>query len=286
MGKDTKKNFLDSWKNKYRFVVLTEDTFEEKFSVNSSKTGVFVFLCFMLVFLVGGTLLSIGLTPLKEYIPGYTSNNMRRNVVELNSLSDSLINKLAKNDVYINNLKKIISGNMSEKTNSKIISEKEKIKDILFEKVLADSLLRIQIEEDERFSLHNKSEKKKHSKKSLFFKPIEGVITQGFDTDAKHFGIDIVAKENAPIKSVLDGVVVFSSWTSETGNVIGILHEDNLFSVYKHNSTLLKKQGEAVSAGEVIAIIGNSGKFSSGPHLHFELWQNLMPIDPQTLIFF
>ena len=167
MGKDTKKNFLDSWKNKYRFVILTEDTFEEKFSVNSSKTGVFVFLCFMLVFLVGGTLLSISLTPLKEYIPGYTSNNMRRNVVELNSLSDSLINKLAKNDVYLNNLKKIISGNLSEKTNSKIISEKEKIKDILFEKVLADSLLRIQIEEDERFSLHNKSEKKKHTKKSL-----------------------------------------------------------------------------------------------------------------------
>ena len=99
MGKDTKKNFLDSWKNKYRFVILTEDTFEEKFSVNSSKTGVFVFLCFMLVFLVGGTLLSISLTPLKEYIPGYTSNNMRRNVVELNSLSDSLINKLEKNDV-------------------------------------------------------------------------------------------------------------------------------------------------------------------------------------------
>ena len=120
----------------------------------------------------------------------------------------------------------------------------------------------------------------------LFFTPVKGVITQSFNHKNQHFGVDVVAKENEAIKAVLDGTVALSSWTSETGHVIAILHDNNLFSVYKHNSVLLKREGAKVSAGEAIAIIGNSGELTTGPHLHFELWHNNKPIDPEQYIVF
>ena len=120
----------------------------------------------------------------------------------------------------------------------------------------------------------------------LFFTPIKGVVTQPFNAKDQHFGVDVVSKENEAVKATLDGVVALSSWTSETGHVIALLHDNNLFSVYKHNSVLLKEQGDKVVVGEAIAIIGNSGDLSTGPHLHFELWHNNKPIDPEHYIVF
>ena len=151
-----------------------------------------------------------------------------------------------------------------------------------------DSLLRKQIESQDVYSLaFNPSKSQKNGVADfLFFMPLKGVVTNSFNAKEEHFGVDIAAPENEAIKAALDGTVTISTWTSETGYVIQIQHENNLISVYKHNSTLLKKSGQFVKAGDVIAIIGNSGELSTGPHLHFELWYNGNPIDPQEYMIF
>ena len=147
--------------------------------------------------------------------------------------------------------------------------------------------MRVQIETEEKFNLFsNTNQKNNQIYNVLFFKPIEGIVTETFDAEKNHFGVDIVSKENELIKSTLDGVVMFANWTAETGNVIAVLHENNLISIYKHNSVLLKKDGDKVGAGDPIAIIGNSGKWSSGPHLHFELWYKGKAINPEQYILF
>lgn len=287
MSEEEKRGFWEKWRYKYRFVILNSDNFEERLSFKLSRLNVFVLSSFALVFLIGGTALLISLTPLREYIPGYTSTNMRRQVVELNHLSDSLLTAIESNDRYLNNIRFIVDGKTPEEVDDINTSTTQNIEDIVFETVSEDSVLRKQIEEEERFSLFASANNKEQSVENvLFFTPIKGVVTQSFNPKTQHLGVDIVAKENEAIKAALDGTVALSSWTSETGYVIAILHDNNLFSVYKHNSVLLKKEGAKVSAGEAIAIIGNSGELSTGPHLHFELWHNNKPINPEQYIVF
>ena len=287
MSEEEKRGFWEKWRYKYRFVVLNSDNFEERLSFKLSRLNVFVLSSFALVFLIGGTILLIALTPLREYIPGYTSTNMRRQVVGLNHLSDSLLAVIESKDRYLNNIRFIIDGKTPEEIDDINTSITQNIEDIVFETVSEDSVLRMRIEEEERFSLFASANNQEQGVENvLFFTPIKGIVTQSFNPKNKHLGVDVVAKENEAIKATLDGTVALSSWTSETGYVIAILHNNNLFSVYKHNSVLLKKEGAKVDAGEVIAIIGNSGEWSSGPHLHFELWHNNKPVDPEQYIVF
>ena len=142
--------------------------------------------------------------------------------------------------------------------------------ELTVEKTIEDSLLREQVESEEKFNfLGSTTVEKQNIENLLFFKPVNGLITESFNADEKHYGVDVVSKENELIKSALNGVVVFASWTSETGHVVAVQHENNLLSIYKHNSVLLKEQGETVEAGEAIAIIGNSGKWTEWPSLTF-----------------
>lgn len=286
---ERKKNngFWQRWRRKYRLVILSADNFEERLSFMLSRLNIFVFSSFVLLFLIGGTCLLIALTPIREYIPGYTSSNMRRDVVELNRLSDSLLVVIESKDRYLENIRHIIQGSHpTEKTDS-LFGKKDLSAGVVFETVAEDSILRQQVEDEERFSLFAPSKKQSNGVESLlFFAPLKGVITQEFMPENKHWGVDVVAKENEAVKATLNGVVVFSSWTSETGYVIGLLHENNLFSIYEHNSVLLKKEGDKVEVGEPIAIIGNTGELSTGPHLHFELWHNGKPINPELYMVF
>ena len=287
MSEEEKRGFWEKWRYKYRFVILNSDNFEERLSFKLSRLNVFVLSSFALVFLIGGTALLISLTPLREYIPGYTSTNMRRHVVELNHLSDSLLTAIdSKIDIF-KTLNLLLMEKLLQILKDLISVENKSIENVVFETISEDSVLRKQIEEEERFSLFASANNNTQSVDNvLFFAPIKGVVTQSFNPKKQHLGVDVVAQENEAIKAALDGTVALSSWTSETGYVIAILHDNNLFSVYKHNSVLLKKQGAKVSAGEAIAIIGNSGEFSTGPHLHFELWHNNKPIDPEQYIVF
>ena len=287
MSEEEKRGFWQRWRYKYRFVILNSDNFEERLSFKLSRLNVFVLSSFFLVFLIGGTILLISLTPLREYIPGYTSTNMRRDVVKLNHMSDSLLTLIERKDRYLKNIQLIIDGKTPEEINDTNTIRTRSLENIIFETVYEDSVLRTQIEDEERFNLFaSASNKEQNIESVLFFTPISGVVTQSFDPKNQHLGVDVVAKENEAIKATLDGTVALASWTSETGYIIAILHDNNLFSVYKHNSVLLKKQGDKVGAGEAIAIIGNSGELSSGPHLHFELWYYNKPIDPEQYIVF
>jgi murein DD-endopeptidase MepM/ murein hydrolase activator NlpD len=167
------------------------------------------------------------------------------------------------------------------------VSNGEFKQDIVFEKNMEDSLLRLQIESEEKFNIfYNNKKESNEIYDLLFFKPVDGIIIEKFDKEKSHLGIDVVSKENELVKATLEGVVIFSNWTAETGNVIAVMHKNNLVSIYKHNSTLLKKEGDMISAGDAIAIIGNSGKWSSGPHLHFELWHNGEAINPEQYVLF
>jgi murein DD-endopeptidase MepM/ murein hydrolase activator NlpD len=282
-----KIKYIEKLKSKYRFTIRNDETFEEVWTFRLSRFNVIAFFGGAAILIVILVIALIAFTPIREFIPGYPDGNTRRNIV-VNALRvDSLEIELKQWKGYYKNINNILNG--GEPTN--IVSKPDsavKYKEIRFTRSVEDSLLRLQIEENEMYNLSVFDGHKTKSSLSniLFFAPVKGVITSTFSLQENHFGIDIVAAPNEAVVAVADGTVTLSTWTLETGYVIQIQHDDNLISVYKHNSQLLKKQGSRVKAGETIAIIGNSGELTTGPHLHFELWYNGNPIDPQKYIVF
>lgn len=262
---------------------MTDDNFKEKFSIRISVLNAFVFFIsglFVFVFILG---LFISFSPLKEYVPGKTSVDIQKELFLLNLRSDSLVLIIKQRDVYLQNLRAIISGEEFIVSNlvDSVFSSSSSLD---FEPSKEDSLLRVSVESEETGSLFEVENPV--IKAFVFFKPVDGMISDSFNKKTTHFGTDIVAKKNASIKSVLEGTVVINHWTPNTGYVVGIQHSNGFFSLYKHNSLILKSVGDFVLPGEQIAIIGNSGEFSSGPHLHFELWYNGSPVDPEDYIVF
>jgi murein DD-endopeptidase MepM/ murein hydrolase activator NlpD len=287
LEKEKQKRF-EKLRNKYRLVILNDETFEEKLSFRLSRLNVFSVVGASVLFLIIFVSVIIAFTPIREFIPGYTDVNLRKNVIKLTLKADSLEKALAVKDQYISNLNNIIQGKPIIKAEEVVKDSTNNYKNITDKITKEDSLLRANIEEEEKYNLifSNPVVNIGSIKSYSFFTPLKGKITNTFDPENLHFGVDIVAPQNEAIKATLDGRVIFAEWTSETGYVIEIQHSGNLVSVYKHNSVLLKKQGDYVQAGEVIAIIGNSGELSSGPHLHFELWYNGQAINPQEYMFF
>lgn len=278
------KNLVKRLRNKYRLVILNDETFEEKVSLKLSRLNVFLVVTIASIILVGGTIFLIAFTPLREYIPGYASTELRRKAVELNWKTDSLEYQLALNERYFENIRNIINGNPIDPV-IHTSSDSAKVTGELNPEISsADSSLRVMVEEEERFNITNSPDESLVN--FSFMAPVKGLLTGTFDKSLKHYGVDVTAKKNTPIKASLGGSVVFSEWTSESGYVIIIQHTKELLSVYKHNSALLKRVGDYVQTGEAIAIIGNSGENSTGPHLHFELWHRGNPVNPQNYISF
>ena len=271
---------------------MNDDTFEEKISLKLSPLGLFILVGSIVIVLIVGVISLIAFTPLREYIPGYADVNVNRQVRTLVLRADSLEKEVEIKTNYINNINDIISGREIEGKVSNIrkADTTKRYNNIVVKPSREDSVLRNQIELRERYSLSLNAGDDKSYKNDInnffFFSPLKGVVTNSFNIKEEHYGIDITAQENEAIKATLDGTVIMSAWTSETGYVIQVQHENNLISVYKHNSALLKKAGQFVKAGEVIAIIGSSGELTSGPHLHFELWYNGNPVDPQEYMVF
>ena len=288
MEEKNNPSFLTKIKHKYRLIIMNDSTLDEKFSFRLSRLNVIAFFCGFSLFIFVCFLLLVGYTPLNEYVPGKASSRLYKELVAIALKADSLEDALLKNELYIKNISTIITGGnpveiLNETPNLSTNLESE----ISFKKSKEDSLLRVSVESEDKLSIFASEKTTKVGLENLlFFTPVKGVITNGFNRKKEHFGTDIVAKENEPVKCVCEGVVIISNWTPETGYVIGIQHENSLFSLYKHNSKLFKKVGDRVKSGDAIAIIGNSGELSSGPHLHFELWHQGNPLDPEDYISF
>lgn len=288
MEKKTRKEKLkQKWASNYLLVIHSEDTWEEKFSFKINRPNAFIIFSLISIILVSITILIIALTPLREYIPGYGSSVMKRQARELIFKSDSIAEVLHRNQAYINNLSLILSGEIDSTeinhTDSTIVESKiNYVNNLDFSPTKEDSVFRSKVETEDRFNLL------KNNRKDIFVltSPISGKVTQHYSILEKHYAIDIAVENGTPVKAVAKGTVIFSEWTSTTGNVIIIEHENLLISVYKHNATTMVEQGDHVEEGEVIASSGSTGNFSTGPHLHFELWYNGRAVNPEDFINF
>lgn len=271
--------------DKYRLVILNEDTFQERFSLKLSRLNVFVFGGLFSILLIIFTSLLIAFTSLKEYIPGYSSTALKKKATRLVYETDSLKTKLAALEKYTQALRPVLTGKIKPEVIDSVNSQTDKI--IIDETKLRptkqDSIFREKIESKDRFPL---TEREQNKAKVVFFAPVTGNVTQKYNATNKHFAIDIVAKTGTPVKAIANGTVILAEWTAETGYVITIQHTNDFVSVYKHNGNLLKEQGDFVKSGEVIASVGSTGELTTGPHLHFELWNDGYPVNPQNYIDF
>jgi murein DD-endopeptidase MepM/ murein hydrolase activator NlpD len=281
--KKANKRIYRKLRNKFRLVVMNDETFEEKISIRLSPLNVFVSIGSVLISLITLIIYIIAFTPLREYIPGYADVSMKRRLISLSLKADSLASQVQTQETYMHNLAGVMEGKAGKDTTT---TQPSSVRyDTLHESGISeeDSILRTRIESRDRFDLAISPPKAFSSSISsfYFFTPVKGTVTSAFDPRQKHFGVDVVATPDEAIKATLDGTVILADWTSDAGYVIGVQHSNNLFSIYKHNSALLKSPGSFVKAGEVIAFIGNTGEFTSGPHLHFELWYNGNPVNPE-----
>ncbi|ALM08460.1 peptidase M23 [Sediminicola sp. YIK13] len=280
--KEIKKKLL----HKYRLVILNENTFEEKISFKLSRLNVFVTGSLLIFALIAFTTVLIAFTPLREYIPGYSSTKLKRQATELTYKTDSLVTVLNYTNKYLDNIRMVLNGDIANnQVNRDSLFEQFKLdpSSIDLTPIREDSLLREQVAMEDKYSLFERDIKDVNL---VLFPPVGGTITQEYNPQKKHYAVDVVAVTNTPVKAVADGMVIFSEWTAETGYVIILEHKDGLLSVYKHNGSLNKHQGEMVRAGEVIASVGNTGELTTGPHLHFELWNNGGPVNPLDYIDF
>ncbi len=294
MAKSKKKGkrWFRNLRGRYRLVVLNDETFEERLTFKLTRLNVIIMIIGLMIVFTSLTFILIANTGLKQYIPGYPDIDQKKELYKLNLLADSLLNDLQLQNKYFEGLRAILNDTTIEEDLAPPLNKSKRYDTITNKKSIGDSLLRAEFEEQSMHNLfYNESEPRFRSGKSsiksiVFFPPLQGVITSKMQISEKHFGIDIVAAYNEAIKATLEGTVIFAGWTLETGHVIVLQHEQNLISVYKHNSVLLKVEGDHVMAGEAIAISGESGELTSGPHLHFELWYNGSPIRPQDYIIF
>lgn len=270
---------------KYRLIIINDDTFEEQFSLKLSLLNIITWVGSIVFVVTIGVSAIMAFTPLREYIPGYSNIETRQNARYAKFKSDSLANEIVTRDLYLYNLMRVISGEIDADSISDIDLEDIQIDDITDTRSKEDSLMRLSVEEQEQYALHNVGAQSEVGV-YFFFNPISGEVTNSFDSKKGHFGVDVVSSENEPIKAVMDGTIVMADYTTKSGYVIQIQHQNNLVSIYKHCSAVLKNSGEKVLAGDPIAVVGNTGEHTTGPHLHFELWENGVPIDPQKHIIF
>ena len=283
--KNKEKKLAKKLLHKYRLVVLNEDTFEEKFAFKLTRLNVFVTVGVSMLVLIILTTLFIAFTPLREYIPGYSSAKLNHQATQLVLKTDSLQQVIHKQNQFFKSISNVLSGKVSVENFNKdsVLNTNENIAEVTLNPSKEDSLLREQVEQEDKYNVIDAAVDRTDFK---LFPPVKGQISEAYNAEENHFAVDIVTAKNTPVKATAEGTVVFSEWTAETGYVIIIEHRYGLISVYKHNSSLAKEQGELVKKGEVIGMVGSTGELSTGPHLHFELWSNGRPVNPTDFLEF
>lgn len=284
-------NFKEKLQNTYRLVVMNDESFEEIGSYKLSLLNLYLAISAATVLVAFLVFSIIFFTPIKRLVPGYgdASSGELREIYQKNI---ALEEKLKAQKTYTDSFRRMITGDdeTEEDVKSEEIVEVDSLQTVTI--IEEDEILRQEVEEEVQSQQKQKlgsisaSSNEMPLEQLYFIPPITGVVSEQFMPDKKHYGTDILAPKNTPVKATLDGFVISSDWTLETGNTISIQHSNNLISFYKHNSALLKEIGNSVKAGEAVAIIGNTGTLSDGPHLHFELWHKGKPINPEDFITF
>ncbi len=285
-NKKEQKRITKKLLNKYRLVILNEDTFEERISFKLTRLNVFVLVTITGIILIAFTTFLIAFTPLREYIPGYSSTSLNLKATQLVSTTDSLKNVINIRQEYFNSISKVLKGDVKTvefDIDSAIQSQKLNPETVNLNPSEEDIKLRAEVSREDKYSLF---ESEKSSADFSLFPPVKGKITDQYDVNEKHYAVDIAVPKDTPIKAAAAATVIFAEWTAETGHVMILDHGNNLLTVYKHNASLTKQQGEQVKEGEVIATAGSTGELSTGPHLHFEIWRDGYPIDPSKFIDF
>lgn len=287
MSEEKKKiSLAEKLRQKYRLVILNDSSFKEEFSLRLTPGGILILIGSVTIFMSVLVISLIAFTPFKEYIPGYGDVTNQKELMRLSVKVDSMEYLMDAKNWYIDNLNNVLSGNISPEETKLNRDSSKKYQNVNVKPSKIDSELRKEIEAQDKFSLTLGNKNNGGISGYFFFSPVKGMITHSFNMAAGHYGVDVAAKENEFIKATLDGTVVFSGWTANDGYVIQLQHGNNLMSVYKHNSDLTKNVGDHVKAGEPIAIIGNTGESSTSTHLHFELWYNGTPVNPQDYVLF
>ncbi|MGO2102947.1 MAG: M23 family metallopeptidase [Psychroflexus halocasei] len=284
--KKTERKLSQKLIHKYRLVILNENTFEEKISFKLTRLNVISLTALSTFLLITLTILLIAFTPLREYIPGYSSSALKEKATRLTMQVDSLESVVNRNNAYYKSIRKVLTGEVSDidqQSDTILNTNNISPESVDFSASQEEKELRNEVEKKDKFNLLESAVRKTQMN---LFPPVNGRISAEYDVDIKHYAVDIVTEKDTPIKATADGTVIFSDWTPNTGYVLIIEHSFGLISTYKHNAELIKSQGDLVKTGEVIAIAGNTGELTTGTHLHFELWVDGYPVDPRDYITF
>lgn len=280
------KSFWHRIRFKYKLSFFNEATLEEVWSFRLSQLSAFVVMAVFAFFLIAVTSFIIIKTPIRNYLPGYLDVEVRKEIVQNALKADSLERMIAIQTLYLKNVAGILSGTMPLDSIRTIDSLAHADANYEIPKGKVESDFVKKFEEEEKYNLSVLTPTEIISDNIFFYKPVSGVISAHYEAENRHYGVDLVAAARESVLSTLDGTVVFTGFDANYGNVIQIQHKNGFLSIYKHNELLLKEAGDHVVAGEAIALVGNTGKLSTGPHLHFELWYKGAPVNPEEYIAF
>ena len=278
---DQKRSFQDRLRDKYRLVILNNETFQEISSHRLSLLNLYIILSSLIVVIGALLVLLIVFTPIKKLIPGYADIGSSTEIIELNKQMDEIMKEKEAQEVYLASFRKMLTSNTG--ISDPVPTKEEKLVEAVSNAEVKNKGI---VNGTPSANLPIREVQQRPNNYFDLVKPVSGSVSAAFMPEKKHNGVDILAPANTAVKSVLDGYVIISAWNIDTGNTIGVQHADNVVSFYKHNSALLKEEGNFVKAGEALAIIGNSGTLSDGPHLHFELWIDGNPVNPENFIKF
>ena len=281
------KSFWHRIRFKYKLSFINEGTLEEVWSFRLSKLSAFVTLALFACFLIAVTALIIITTPIRNYLPGYLDVEVRKEIVENALRADSLERMVAIHELYLSNVAGILSGTLPLDSIRQIDSLATNDENYEIPRSPSEEAFVKEFAEEEKYNLTVLADPEKVPTDGVFFyQPVNGTVSAHYEAAIRHYGVDLVAKERESVLATLDGTVVYAGFDSNQGNVIQLQHKNGFISVYKHNALLLKEVGDIVQAGEAIALVGNTGKLSTGPHLHFELWYKGNPVNPEEYIAF
>lgn len=281
------KRFVRFLRKKYRLVILNDATFGEKFSLRLSPWGIIIGTLAITIVMTSLVISMVAFTPLREYIPGYGNIAERKQILDLNIKADSLEEALISREVYLNSVLNAVTEKVETRTEKPKKDTTGKYAKANTKPSSSDIEFRTEYEENKGKATSNLAKLKYSGLGELvFFTPVKGLVTESFNLSEEHYGVDLVTKQDETIKTTLDGTVIFTGFSAGDGNVVQVQHSNNLISIYKHCAAFLKSTGDRVKSGEAIAVVGNSGERSHGPHLHFELWFNGSAINPQEFVAF